>query len=129
MDVANWLTDFEQAAIQAIAEVFPGCSLTGCFFHFGQALYRRIQTEGLTAAYAEADQSFATQARSFSALAFVPLADVQRYYEAILNAPNFDNRLRPFAEYFEVIFVAEELLLKKLLAWRWRYVKITLKSF
>ena len=67
------MTDFEQAAIGAIRDAFPGIILVGCFFHMSQSLYRRIQAEGLQAAYAEQDGRLAIQARSFAALALIPL--------------------------------------------------------
>ncbi len=67
------MTDFEQAAIGAINDAFPGVVLVGCHFHMSQALYRRIQAEGLQAAYAQEDGRLAIQARSFAALALIPL--------------------------------------------------------
>lgn len=35
--------DFEKAAINAIIAEFPGAQLQGCFFHFMQSLWRKIQ--------------------------------------------------------------------------------------
>ncbi|KAL3117545.1 hypothetical protein niasHT_002862 [Heterodera trifolii] len=44
----NWfptriMSDFELAAMNAAGIVFPNSVRTGCLFHFGQALYRRVQ--------------------------------------------------------------------------------------
>ncbi|KAF2895862.1 hypothetical protein ILUMI_10315, partial [Ignelater luminosus] len=36
-------TDFESALYRAFAEIFDGIQLRGCFFHFGQCLWRQIQ--------------------------------------------------------------------------------------
>ena len=47
----TFLVDFEMAAIQAINIVFPDSRVKGCSFHFRQAVYRRVQHEGLTAHY------------------------------------------------------------------------------
>jgi len=33
-------TDFEKAAINSLRESFPLSSLSGCFFHYKQALFR-----------------------------------------------------------------------------------------
>ncbi len=96
------MIDFELAAIASIRATFPGVVITGCFFHLCQALYRRLQQEGLQNAYAEEDGFLAIQARSFAALAFIPLQHVEDYYRALLASPNFDHRLDPFVEYFEV---------------------------
>jgi len=50
-DPRTFLTDFELAAIQAITSTFANCTLKGCSFHFRQAIYRRVQQEGLVAEY------------------------------------------------------------------------------
>ena len=44
----NWypvrmMSDFESSAIGAANYVFPNTIKSGCLFHFGEALYRRIQ--------------------------------------------------------------------------------------
>jgi len=44
-------TDFEQAAISAVTSAFPGSKPSGCLFHFSQALWRRVQAEGLSEVY------------------------------------------------------------------------------
>ncbi|XP_067667517.1 uncharacterized protein [Haliotis asinina] len=44
-------TDFEIAAINAIETVFPNCNIRGCYFHFTQALWRKVQTLGFNEAY------------------------------------------------------------------------------
>jgi len=41
------LTDFESAAIGAYQYHFPNIKVIGCFFHFGQSLYRKIVDIGL----------------------------------------------------------------------------------
>jgi len=35
-------TDFEMGAIQAINQVFPKASVSGCFFHFTQSIWREV---------------------------------------------------------------------------------------
>ena len=76
------ITDFEMAAIQAIGDIFPYASRTGCFFHLSQNIHRRIQNAGLQEQY-ENDANFALQCRMLSALAFVPPADVVDGLEAL----------------------------------------------
>jgi len=41
-----FLTDFEQATINAVADIFPDVTVKVCSFHYRQALMRRIQQEG-----------------------------------------------------------------------------------
>ncbi|RWS19276.1 uncharacterized protein B4U80_09559, partial [Leptotrombidium deliense] len=38
------LTDFEIAAQNAFRSFFPNTTIRGCFFHFSQAIYRKIQS-------------------------------------------------------------------------------------
>ncbi|XP_053381681.1 uncharacterized protein LOC123533370 [Mercenaria mercenaria] len=53
-----FMLDFEAAAWQALREVFPGCVLKGCVFHWSQRVYRKIQSEGLTTAYLEKEDKY-----------------------------------------------------------------------
>ena len=66
------ITDFERAAIKVFATIFPGVEQHGCFFHFAQCIYRRIQGIGLPTRYAN-DADFALRLRQLAALAYVPL--------------------------------------------------------
>ena len=45
--------DFEIAMLKAIEECFPHSEVSGCNFHFVQALYRRVQKYGLQKFYRE----------------------------------------------------------------------------
>ena len=76
------ITDFEIAAIQAVGDVFPNASRTGCFFHLTKSIHRHIQGAGLQELY-ENDANFALECRMISALAFVPPADVVGAFETL----------------------------------------------
>ena len=47
------VTDFELAAINALRVTFPNAEMTGCYFHFGQNIWRRLQTDGKATLYTE----------------------------------------------------------------------------
>ena len=51
VNVTSITVDFEKAAINSIKNNFPHVSICGCFFHFGQCLWRKIQTVGLQSWY------------------------------------------------------------------------------
>lgn len=81
------MTDFELAIINAVSEVFPNVPVSGCYFHLGQILYRRIQGDGLQAQYRDpADRSVKRFAHMLLALAFVPVADVRGAYKELRRA-------------------------------------------
>jgi len=42
---------FKSGLIASIATSFPDARHCGCHFHFCQAIYRKVQDSGLTAAY------------------------------------------------------------------------------
>ncbi|KAL4083317.1 hypothetical protein QTP88_028646 [Uroleucon formosanum] len=66
------MIDFEQPFILAFKDVFPNAEIKGCFFHFQQCIWRKIQENGLQNMYAE-DAELSLQIRHLCALAFVPM--------------------------------------------------------
>ena len=64
--------DFEIALIQAVQLAFPLTKVRGCFFHFTQAINRKLNTLGLQITYRE-DESIGQFFRKTAALAFVPV--------------------------------------------------------
>lgn len=49
------IIDFKKSIINACQEVYSNCPFSCCFFHFGQSIYRKIQSIGLQAAYNDPD--------------------------------------------------------------------------
>ena len=64
--------DFERGLISSIRLEFPTASIRGCYFHFCQAVYRRVQTLGLSQLYIH-DQESRLYIRKLLAIAFVPI--------------------------------------------------------
>ena len=50
INVKTVTLDFEAAMWQAVAEVFPTVTRLGCFFHWSQAIWRKVQELGLQTA-------------------------------------------------------------------------------
>ncbi|CAF1539774.1 unnamed protein product [Adineta ricciae] len=104
-----WMSDFEGGLIRVIKEEFPETEILGCTFHYCQAIYRNIQSNGLQESYQNIDkvqQIF----RHIMALAFIPYEQIRKvYFEVIkpeLNAipakPVFlRQNIRLFFKYFE----------------------------
>ncbi|CAF3480707.1 unnamed protein product, partial [Rotaria sp. Silwood2] len=69
---ARILSDFEPGLIAAVANKFPAAVHSGCFFHYTQAIFRRIQTLGLTNLYFQ-NSEIRSCCRKLMALALLPI--------------------------------------------------------
>ena len=76
------LFDYEKAAMNSAENVFAGITVTCCFFHLSQNIWRRIQENGLQPLYRN-DPDFAKFMRMTVALAFVPAVDVPQAFDDI----------------------------------------------
>lgn len=80
------MTDYERAAINVMRTAFPTARQSGCFFHFKQCIYRRIQAIPELLRMYTTDETFALQLNCLGALAFVPPEDVVVAYEELVNS-------------------------------------------
>ena len=71
IEIQTFRSDLETAAYSSMKSLFPQLSIECCFFHFGQANWRKIAELGLRTKYVE-DLDFSLQIRMFTALAFLP---------------------------------------------------------
>lgn len=78
------MIDFEMAVIKSIQANFPEAAVHGCFFHFGQSIWRHLQSVGLQTVYTN-DEDFAVQIRMLIALAFIPIPFVIEAYEQLVG--------------------------------------------
>lgn len=91
-------SDFELAAINAFRQVFPAAEERFCFFHFSQALWRKMQELGLAQAYlAEDGTELRKEFHSCLALAFVDPAHVEQAFRRLRTAVS--DEMRPFINY------------------------------
>ncbi|KAG0434805.1 hypothetical protein DMUE_5020 [Dictyocoela muelleri] len=65
------IIDFEMAAYVALKELYLYSEITGCFFHFSEILFRKVQKLGLVNQY-KTKNYFRECFRMILALAFVP---------------------------------------------------------
>ena len=98
------LVDFEKAAINTFAEVWPRANIKGCFFHLSQSVYRKVQDLGLKTIYSN-DTEFSINVRMLPALAYLPSQFVLKAFETLKS------QLPPEAlgvyNYFRDIYVGE----------------------
>ncbi|QQP52192.1 Uncharacterized protein FKW44_004253 [Caligus rogercresseyi] len=97
--------DFERAAINEIKNVFPEAKIYGCFFHFGQCLWRKLQGLGLQNWYKNENNQHII--KKFQALAFLPPDTVHDVFNQLINSINdeTDEILSDFLQYFETTWL------------------------
>ena len=99
------MIDFEKAAMNALERVFPQVHVSGCFYHFSQSVYRKIQSEGLQRMYST-DAEFAIKCRMIAALAFVPQNHVVEAFEELQESS--PDELGPIIDYFEDTYIGRK---------------------
>jgi hypothetical protein len=84
--------DFETSMISAIGIVFPGVRIRGCYFHFAQAIFRRIRSLGLYNLY-KRDMNFNLYVQMVSVLPLVPVEKINdaMFLCSSIKPPNNNN--------------------------------------
>lgn len=107
--VRTFLVDFEMAAIQAINLVFPNCRVKGCSFHFRQAIYRRVQQEGLTGHYENETSPIRHWLRQILSLTALPEFAVPLVWSWLQVPPSVDPvttvKAMALAKYFQATWL------------------------
>ncbi|CAF2106220.1 unnamed protein product [Rotaria magnacalcarata] len=97
------MTDFEAGVAKAISLEFSEKTVQkGCFFHFCKAIYRNVQSNGLSSTYLE-DVRIRGIIRQMMALALVPLERVSSLFDRLGEEldENEYNQLDDLFEYFK----------------------------
>lgn len=91
--------DFEMSAISAIREVLPLCEIYGCYFHFRQCLWRKVQEIGLVMEYKDNAEVRLT-IQMCAAVAFLKTEDVHDGWVEIHSQAPENPKLSIFFDYF-----------------------------
>ena len=100
--------DFELASINALQQKFPEARVSGCFFHLGQSIYRRIQKNGLVDAY-KTNDNVALSLRKLSALTFLHPKEICDAFIAL--STNIPYEVEPVYKYFRETYVLGRLII------------------
>ncbi|XP_035686596.1 uncharacterized protein LOC118422872 [Branchiostoma floridae] len=82
IELEECVMDFEVAAWQAFALVFPDVRFKGCVFHWCQAVWKKVQEHGLQTAYRR-NQRVHAWVRQLMALPFLPAASIPAALEEL----------------------------------------------
>lgn len=108
LNCSRFMTDFESGLMPAIRNAFPNVQLDGCYFHFCQAVYRKVQKNPTLLQWYREEEHFQLFIRSILALAYLKPDDVIRTYNNICRGyghlyPAFmsNEAVIAFLSYFE----------------------------
>lgn len=93
------MMDFETAAWRAVSIVFVGVQVRGCFFHFTQCMWRKVQYCGLVADFKDNEEVKKLVLRA-SVLPLVPLASVEDvWFQTLEECDNDSVPVSKFKDY------------------------------
>ncbi|CAF0787066.1 unnamed protein product [Brachionus calyciflorus] len=78
--------DFEKAFINAVTKVFPTTVIYGCFFHYKQAVWRKIQ-EKMSVIYCK-NEAIRKLLKLAQIIAYIPITDVDAIFKKIKESVN-----------------------------------------
>ncbi|KAI6654464.1 hypothetical protein LOD99_860 [Oopsacas minuta] len=97
------MSDWEQAARNAVKRVYPGIRVNGCWFHYTQAIWRKTQKYGL-ASTCRGNSECASFVKKIMAIPFLPAELILPIYN-LLQIPTLQQsqmkKLEVFLNYFE----------------------------
>ncbi|KAG0437958.1 hypothetical protein DMUE_3385 [Dictyocoela muelleri] len=97
--------DFEYAAFNTIRTVFLDTVISGCSFHFEQAIWRKINRLGLSTLYEECE-SFRNSVKSITSLALIPIDHIDHCWSYIVENCNVRSvTLNVFFEYVDTKWI------------------------
>ena len=105
LDPISLMCDFELAIIQASLLNFPNASHRGCYYHYMQSIWRKVQSLGLADVYRSNDPTLKQFIQKMAAIAFCPPAFVRPAWLGVQQeAPQIPN-VDSLVEYFDSTWV------------------------
>lgn len=102
------LCDFEIANINALVGTWPECQIQGCYFHFAQCIWRKINELNLKSLYIN-NKKINKFCRVLLTLAFMSQKDAEYTFFEILRTPERPQELNSLYSYFTNNFLGNIL--------------------
>ena len=104
------LIDFEPAIRTAIASILSETVIRGCFFHFAQCIWRKVQDLGLVTAYKQ-NSSLRKTVRRIAALPLMPLNALGRLWHLLrAQGPVDVPRMPELFDYVQTTWINNDAL-------------------
>ena len=104
----------ELAIIQALALNFPNSRHRGCYYHFMQAIWRKVQALGLTSDYSNPqDTTLKNFVQKMGAIAFCPPAFVRPAWISVQQEAPQLLRVDELVDYFSTTWVNRSYQIRK----------------
>ena len=98
----QWSTHL--ALVQSLELEFPGARIHGCYFHFAQCLWRKVQRLGLVEEYKE-DEFIRRFIQKSAAIAFVPPSFVRVSWNGLKAEMPDNSKVQNYADYFDETWI------------------------
>jgi hypothetical protein len=83
LKVIQMMLDFEKATWKALKSIYSGVDLVGCYFHWFQAVHKRMEQEGLAKSTTSSEDR--RMCRLLLALPLLPRQLIKRSFESIMS--------------------------------------------
>jgi len=104
----TFLLDFEIAAWNSVNTVFPLAQIRGCFFHYCQCIWRKVQGCGLATRYCD-DDNLKRLVRRAAALPLVPPDQIEDvWFNALEENMDFSAEVTRFTDYVTETWVERD---------------------
>jgi hypothetical protein len=92
-------SDFEIAALNVLKSFFPQATISGCLFHLGQAIIRKVKEFGLYELY-KTSISIKKYVKALSALSYVKRDSILSSFNELKNSNQFPEVIEPLYNAF-----------------------------
>ena len=101
------IADFEVGLQNALVAAYPNIQIQGCFFHFGQSIWRRVQQVGLSRDYIS-NEEVRLLVKSLVSLAFLPEEEIEEGFDILDGLRENNEHLRENEKLVELMSYFED---------------------